>query len=139
MSNLVKIVRKIVKSNIYMINDLFIDAKANVINFNCFVVLIINVHDHFNFNFLTSFFLFEIFSTTDERFKIEMLRRFSCWYWNVRIWCVLTRSFNKRERMRWTFSTLKRDCFVNRFQLINFLLQLFVDLLNFFKLVLRAR
>ena len=58
-----------------MINDFFIDAKANVINFNRFIVSMINVHDHFNFNFLTSFFSFKIFSTTDERFKIEMFCR----------------------------------------------------------------
>ena len=61
-----------------MINDLFINAKANVINFNRFIVSMINVYDYFNFNFLTSFFSFEIFSTIDERFKIEMFRRLSC-------------------------------------------------------------
>ena len=60
-----------------MISDLFIDAKTNVINFNCFVVSMISVHDHFNLNFLMSFFSFEVFSTIDEKFKIEMLRRFS--------------------------------------------------------------
>ena len=58
-----------------MINDFFIDAKANVINFNRFIILIINIHDHFNFNFLMSFFSFEIFSTIDEKFKIEIFRQ----------------------------------------------------------------
>ena len=58
-----------------MINDLFIDAKTNVINFNHFVILIISVHDHFNFNFLMLFFLFKIFSTIDERFKIKIFYR----------------------------------------------------------------
>ena len=61
-----------------MINDLFIDAKANVINFNCFVVSMINVYDHLNFNFLILFFSFEIFSTTDNKFKVEVLHRFFC-------------------------------------------------------------
>ena len=61
-----------------MINGLFIDAKTNVINFNRFVVSMINVHDHLDFNLLTSFFSFEIFSTIDEKFRIEMLRRLSC-------------------------------------------------------------
>ena len=57
-----------------MINSFFIDARTNVINFNHFIVSMINVHDHFDFNFLTSFFSFEIFSTIDEKFKIEMFR-----------------------------------------------------------------
>ena len=60
-----------------MIDDFFTDAKADVINFNRFIVSMINVHDHLNLNFLISFFSFEMFSTTDERFKIKMLRRFS--------------------------------------------------------------
>ena len=68
-----------------MINDFFIDAKTDVINFNRFIVLIINVHDHFNFNLLTSFFLFKVFSTIDEKFKIEIFRRLFCYYWNVRV------------------------------------------------------
>ena len=68
-----------------MIRDFFIDAKADVINFNRFVISMINVHDYFNFNFLTLFFAFEIFSTIDERFKIEMFRRFSCEYRDVRV------------------------------------------------------
>ena len=58
-----------------MINNFFINAKANVINFNHFIILIINVHDHFDLDFLTSFFSFKIFSTIDERFKIKMFRR----------------------------------------------------------------
>ena len=61
-----------------MINDFFIDTKTNIINFNRFVVSVINVHDYLNFNFLTSFFSFKVFSTIDERFKIEIFRRFSC-------------------------------------------------------------
>ena len=61
-----------------MISDLFTDAKANVINFNCFVVLMISVYNHFNLDLLTSFFSFETFSTIDEKFKIEMLRRLFC-------------------------------------------------------------
>ena len=59
-----------------MINDFFIDAKTNVINFNRFIVLMISVHNYFNLDFLTLFFLFEVFSTTDERFKIKIFRRF---------------------------------------------------------------
>ena len=59
-----------------MINDFFTDAKTNIINFNRFVILMINIHDHFNFNLLTLFFSFEIFLTTDEKFKIKMFRRF---------------------------------------------------------------
>ena len=66
-----------------MISDLFINAKINVINFNCFVVLMINVYNHFDFNFLTSFFSFKIFSTIDERFKIKMFRQLSCEYQNI--------------------------------------------------------
>ena len=58
-----------------MISDLFIDAKANIINFNCFVISMISVYNHFDLDFLTSFFSFEIFSTIDERFKIEMFRQ----------------------------------------------------------------
>ena len=57
-----------------MISDFFINAKANVINFNRFIVSIINVHDYFDFNFLMFFFSFEIFLTIDEKFKIEMFR-----------------------------------------------------------------
>ena len=49
-----------------MINGLFIDAKADVINFNRFVILMINVSDHFNFNFLMIFFLFEVFLTVEN-------------------------------------------------------------------------
>ena len=60
-----------------MINDFFIDAKTDVINFNRFVISMINVHNHFDLDFLTSFFLFEAFSTIDERLKIKMFRRFS--------------------------------------------------------------
>ena len=61
-----------------MISDLFINARTDVINFNRFVVLMINVHNHLDFNFLTLFFSFEAFSTIDERFKVEVLRRLSC-------------------------------------------------------------
>ena len=139
MSDFVKIVREIIKSSIYMIDDFFTDAKADVINFNRFIVSVISVHNHLNFNLSTSFFLFKIFSTTDERFKIEMLRRLSRWYRDVRVWDIVTLIFSRRNRTRWTFSTLKWNCFVNCFQFINFLLQLFVDLSNFLKLVLRAR
>ena len=57
-----------------MINDLFTDAKADVINFNRFIVSAISVHNYLDFNLLTSFFLFKAFSTTDERFKIKMFR-----------------------------------------------------------------
>ena len=57
-----------------MINDLFIDAKTDVINFNRFIISMINVHDHLDFNFLTLFFLFKVFSTIDEKFKIKMFR-----------------------------------------------------------------
>ena len=60
-----------------MINDLFIDAGTDVINLNRFIVSVISVHDHLDFNLLILFFSFEVFSTTDERFRIEMLRRLS--------------------------------------------------------------
>ena len=139
MSNLVKIVQENVKLNIYMISDLFIDAKTNVINFNRFIISMISVHDYFNLNFLTSFFSFEVFSTINERFKIKVLRRLFHWYRDVRVWNIVTLTFNKRNQTRWTSSTLKWNCLVNCFQLINFLLQIFVDLSNLFKLVLRAR
>ena len=66
-----------------MIRNLFIDMKTNVINFNRFVVSMINIYNHFNFNFLTSFFSFEVFSTIDEKFKIEIFRRFSYKYQNI--------------------------------------------------------
>ena len=68
-----------------MINDFFINAKTNVINFNRFVILIINVYNHFNFNFLTLFFSFEIFSMIDEKFEFKMLRQLSCKYQNVHV------------------------------------------------------
>ena len=138
MSNFVKIVRKIVKSSIHMIDDFFINARADVINFNRFIVSVISIHDHLNFNLSTLFFSFEIFSTTDERFKIKMLRRLSRWYRDVRVWNIVTLTFSRRNRTKWTSSTLKWDYLVNCFQLINFLLQLFVDLSNLFKFVLRA-
>ena len=138
MSNFIKIVRKIIKLNIYMINDFFIDAKADVINFNRFVILMINVHNHFNFNFLMSFFSFEVFSTIDEKFKIEIFRWFFRWYRDIRVWNIVTLIFNKRNRTKWTSSTLKWNYFVNYFQFANFLLQFFVDLSNVFKLVFQT-
>ena len=122
-----------------MINDLFIDARTDVINFNRFVVLMISVHDHLDLNLLTSFFSFETFSTTDEKFKIKMFRRFSCWHWNVYNWNIVTQAFCWRTRTRWTSSTLKWNCFVNYLQLINFLLQFFVDLSNLFELIFWTR
>ena len=138
MSNFVKIVREIVKSNIHMINDFFIDAKTNVINFNRFIVSVISVHDHLAFNFLTSFFSFETFSTIDEKFKIEVFRWLFYWYRNVYAWNIVTFIFSKWGWTRWTSSTLKWNCFINCFQFVNFLLQLFVDLLNFLKLIFRV-
>ena len=60
-----------------MINDFFTDAKTDVINFNRFIISMINVHDHLDFNLLTSFFSFKIFSTIDERFKIKIFCRLS--------------------------------------------------------------
>ena len=138
MSSFVKIVREIVRSSIHMINDFFIDAGTDVINFNRFIVSMINVHDHFNFNLLMSFFLFEIFSTIDKRFKIEMFRWLFHWYRGVRVWNIVTFTFSRRDWTKWTSSTLKWNCFVNCFQLVNFLLQFFVDLLNLFKFVLRV-
>ena len=61
-----------------MINDLFTDAKANIINLNRFIVLMINVHNYLNLNLLTSFFSFKIFSTINEKLKIEILCRSFC-------------------------------------------------------------
>ena len=55
-----------------MINNFFINAKTNVINFNYFVVSIINVLNHSNLNLLTLFFSFEIFLTIDKKFKIKI-------------------------------------------------------------------
>ena len=61
-----------------MISDFFTDAKTNIINFNRFIVSIINVHNHLDLDLLTSFFLFKIFSMIDEKFKIKMLCRLFC-------------------------------------------------------------
>ena len=52
LSDLVKIVREIIKSNIYIIDNLFADTRANVINFNRFIISVINIYNYFYFNFL---------------------------------------------------------------------------------------
>ena len=57
-----------------MVDDLVIDTRTDVINFKCFIISMINVHNHFNCNLLTSFFSFEIFLTIDEKYKIEIFR-----------------------------------------------------------------
>ena len=61
-----------------MISNFFAYTETNVVNFNRFVISKINVYNYFNFNFLTSFFSFEIFSTIDKRFKIKIFRQLSC-------------------------------------------------------------
>ena len=72
LSDFVKTVRKMVKLNIYLIDNLLTDTRADVINFSRFIILIINVYDYLDLNLLTSFFSFRIFSTTDKKFRIEM-------------------------------------------------------------------
>ena len=67
-----------------MTDDHFVDTKINIINFNRFIISIINVHNHFNINFLILFFSFKIFSTTDKKFEIEVFRRFSCQFRDAR-------------------------------------------------------
>ena len=66
-----------------MIINLFTDMRTDVIHFNCFSILMIDVHNHFNFDLLTSFFLFKVLLTINEKFKIEMVRQFSCYYRSV--------------------------------------------------------
>ena len=78
LSDFVKIVQEIIRSSIQIINDLSINTKIDVINFNYLIISMINVYDYFKFNLLILFFSFEIFSTIDGKFKIEKFQRFSC-------------------------------------------------------------
>ena len=61
-----------------MASGLFTGAGADVTNPSRFVVSVVSVHNHLDLDLLTSFFPFGALSTTDERFRVEMLRRLSC-------------------------------------------------------------